>query len=118
MAGVTGVVVGAIFLSSLYLQRVIGLSAVQTGLAFLPLAAVITGTAAVASKLLGRVNPRTMIAFGLVVMGARAAAGQQRRRPLVPRRCAAWLPCAGAGVGPMFVAISVAAMCDVQPSPD
>ena len=64
------VVVGAIFLSSLHLQRVVGLSAVQTGLAFLPPAAVITGTAAIASKLLGRVSPCTMTAFGLVVIGA------------------------------------------------
>jgi hypothetical protein len=38
MAGVTGVVVGAIFLSSLYLQHVVGASPVQSGLQFLPLA--------------------------------------------------------------------------------
>ncbi|WP_218105153.1 MFS transporter [Micromonospora rhizosphaerae] len=117
MAGVTGVVVGAIFLSSLYLQRVVGLSAVQTGLAFLPLAAVITGTAAVASKLLGRVSSRTMIAFGLVVMGAGALllasseGGQSYLADVLPGFLVL-----GAGVGPMFVAISVAAMSDVPPT--
>jgi EmrB/QacA subfamily drug resistance transporter len=117
MAGVTGVVVGAIFLSSLYLQRVVELSAVQAGLAFLPLAAVITATAAVASKLLGRVSPRMMIAFGLVVMGAGAllmagrGGGESDLADVLPG-----FLLLGAGVGPMFVAISVAAMSDVPAS--
>jgi MFS family permease len=114
MAGVTGAVVGAIFLSSLYLQQVLGSSAVVTGLQFLPLAAAITFSAAVASKLLPHTGPRALIAAGLVVSAAGAvllsmAGGDATYAADV-------LPgflVLGAGVGPMFVAISVGAMADV-----
>jgi len=118
MAGVTGVVVGAIFLTSLYLQRVIGSSAIVTGLQLLPLAAAITVTAAVASHLLGRVSPRTLVAVGIVVMAAGAlllvgrSGGTSYVADILPG-----LLLLGAGVGPTFVAISVAAMTDV-PSGD
>ena len=70
MAGVTGAVVGAIFLTSLYLQAVLGSSAVVAGLEFLPLAAAITLAAAVASKAIGHLGARTLILGGLVVMAA------------------------------------------------
>jgi EmrB/QacA subfamily drug resistance transporter len=114
MAGVTGVVVGAIFLTSLYLQRVVGSSAVVTGLQFLPLAAAITLTAMVASHLLGTVRPRTLIVVGIVVMSAgamllaAASGGTSYTGDVLPG-----LLLLGAGVGPMFVAVSVAAMSDV-----
>jgi EmrB/QacA subfamily drug resistance transporter len=114
MAGVTGAVVGAIFLSSLYLQQVLGSSAVVTGLQFLPLAAAITFSAAVASKVLPHTGPRALIAAGLVVSAAGAlllsmAGGDATYAADV-------LPgflVMGVGVGPMFVAISVGAMADV-----
>ncbi|MGZ4631610.1 MAG: MFS transporter [Actinomycetes bacterium] len=114
MAGVTGIVVGAIFLTSLYLQRVVGSSAIVTGLQFLPLAAAITVTAMVASHLLGKVAPRTLIAVGIVIMAAGAvllaaqAGGTSYTSDVLPG-----LLLLGAGTGPMFVAISVAAMSDV-----
>jgi EmrB/QacA subfamily drug resistance transporter len=114
MAGVTGVVVGAIFLSSLYLQRVTGASAIEAGLEFLPLAAAITVAATVASKLIAHVGPKPMIAGGLVVMTAgvlllaAAAGGTSYASDLLPG-----FLLLGAGVGPMFVAISVAAMTGV-----
>ena len=114
MAGVTGAVVGAIFLSSLYLQQVLGASAIVTGLEFLPLAAAITFSAAVASKVLAHAGPRLLILAGLVVAAAGAlllaTAGAEASY------AADVLPgflVLGLGVGPMFVAISVAAMGDV-----
>jgi EmrB/QacA subfamily drug resistance transporter len=114
MAGVTGAVVGSIFLSSLYLQQVVGSSAVVAGLQFLPLAAMITASAAVASKLLPTAGPRALIAVGLVVSAVGAlllstAGGDATYAADV-------LPgflVLGLGVGPMFVAISIAAMADV-----
>jgi EmrB/QacA subfamily drug resistance transporter len=114
MAGVTGVVVGAIFLSSLYLQRVVGASPVEAGLEFLPLAAAITLAATGASKVIGKVGPRTMIAAGLVVMAggvlllAAGAGGASYAADVLPG-----FLLVGAGVGPMFVAISIAAMSGV-----
>ncbi len=114
MAGVTGVVVGAIFVTSLYLQRVVGSSAIVTGLQLLPLAAAITLTAMAASHLLGTVAPRTLIAVGITIMAGGAAmltaqsGGTSYAADVLPG-----LLLLGAGVGPMFVAISVAAMSDV-----
>jgi hypothetical protein len=114
MAGVTGVVVGAIFLTSLYLQAVVGSSPVIAGLQFLPLAAAITLTAAVASKAIGHLGARTLILGGLVVMAggvlllAANAGGTSYAADVLPG-----FLLVGAGVGPMFVAIAVAAMGDV-----
>ncbi|ADB76461.1 MFS transporter [Geodermatophilus obscurus] len=114
MAGVTGVVVGAIFLSSLYLQAIVGASPVVAGLQFLPLAAAITLAAAAASKVIGRLGPRPLILGGLVVMAAgvlllaAGAGGTAYAADVLPG-----FLLVGAGVGPMFVAIAVAAMSDV-----
>jgi EmrB/QacA subfamily drug resistance transporter len=114
MAGVTGVVVGAIFLTSLYLQDIIGASPLVAGLEFLPLAAAITAAAAVASKVIGRLGARTLILGGLVVMAAGVlllaanAGGTSYAADVLPG-----FLLVGAGVGPMFVAIAVAAMSDV-----
>ncbi|MGR6318933.1 MFS transporter [Micromonospora soli] len=114
MAGVTGVVVGAIFLSSLYLQSIIDASPVIAGLEFLPLAAAITVAATAASKLIGRLGARLLILGGLVVMTggvlllAANAGGTSYAADVLPG-----FLLVGAGVGPMFVAISIAAMSDV-----
>ena len=116
MAGITGAVVGAIFLTSLYLQQVLGASAIVAGLEFLPLAAVITASAAAAAHLLPHTGPRALIGAGLLL----AAAGSVYLAQLGPDSSylTGVLPAfviLGAGVGPMFVAISVAAMGDVRP---
>jgi EmrB/QacA subfamily drug resistance transporter len=114
MAGVTGAVVGVIFLSSLFLQQVLGSSAVVTGLQFLPLAAAITLSAAVGSHLLPHAGPRLMIAFGLVVAAggalllSMAGADATYAADVLPGFLVI-----GLGVGPMFVAISVGAMSEV-----
>jgi EmrB/QacA subfamily drug resistance transporter len=114
MAGVTGTVVGALFLSSVHLQAALGASPVVAGLEFLPLAAAITVSAMVASKVIGRVGPRTLILVGLVVMAAGVlvlaanAHGTSYAAHVLPG-----FLLTGAGVGPMFVAIAVAAMADV-----
>ena len=45
MLGITGVLVGAVFLSSIFFQTVLGYSALEAGLAFLPMAvALVVGT--------------------------------------------------------------------------
>ena len=116
MAGITGAVVGAIFLTSLYLQQVLGASAIVAGLEFLPLAVFITGSAAAASKLLPHTGARALIAAGLLL----SAGGAVYLAQLGPDSTylTGVLPAfaiLGAGVGPMFVAISVAAMSDVRP---
>jgi hypothetical protein len=108
------VVVGAVFLSSLYLQAVVGASPLVAGLEFLPLAAAITLAAGAASKVVARLGARALILGGLVVLAggvlllAAGAGGTSYAADVLPG-----FLLVGAGVGPMFVAISVAAMSDV-----
>jgi MFS family permease len=114
MAVITGAVVGAIFLNSLFLQTVLGSSAIVTGLQFLPLAASITIGAMMASKLLGKVTPKAMMVVGLIVVavGSLVLAAMDSN----PGYVADVLPgfvLIGLGVGPMFVAISIAAMAGI-----
>ncbi|RNE66781.1 MFS transporter [Cryobacterium tepidiphilum] len=115
MAGVTGAVVGSIFLNSLFLQRVLGGSAIITGLQFLPLALVITLAAAVSGKLLGTISPRLMMTGGLGITAVGAAllvhagATSDYLTGVLPGFIVL-----GLGVGPLFVAISVAAMSGIR----
>jgi EmrB/QacA subfamily drug resistance transporter len=115
MAVITGGIVGAIFVSSLFLQEVLGSSAVLAGVQFLPLAAAITVGAAVASKLIGHVGPKPLMVGGLMVVAAGAAylAGMDSQ----PGYWTDVLPgfvVIGLGTGPMFVAISIAAMSGID----
>ena len=114
MAVITGAVVGAIFISSLFIQRVLDSSPVITGLRFLPLAAAITLGATIASKLLGRVTPKAMMVVGLLIVavGAAVLAGMDRDPGYLTDVLPAFVVI-GLGVGPMFVAISVAAMAGI-----
>lgn len=115
MAVITGAVVGAIFISSLFIQSVLGSSALITGLRFLPLAVAITLGAMTASKLLGRVTPKAMMVVGLLIVAA--GAGLLAGMDADPGYYSDVLPgflVIGFGVGPMFVAISVAAMAGIS----
>jgi len=111
MAVVTGAIVGAIFMSSLFLQQVLGSSAVVAGVQFLPLAAAITLGAALASHVIGHVGPRPLMVVGLLIVAAGAA--YLATMDSEPSYWTGVLPgfiVIGLGTGPMFVAISIAAM--------
>jgi EmrB/QacA subfamily drug resistance transporter len=56
------------YVSSLYLQQVLGLSPLRTGFTFLPLALVIMVFASRAGKLVGHFGVRTVLGGGLVMM--------------------------------------------------
>jgi EmrB/QacA subfamily drug resistance transporter len=114
MLGATGVLVGAFFLNTLYLQRVLGDSALETGLAFLPLAVVILLAAHIAAHLLEQVGSRAVVLVGAALMAGGAlllAAAPDRAsylQDLLPG-----LLVLGLGVGLTFVAASVTAMAEV-----
>jgi len=115
MAVITGAIVGAIFISSLFLQQVLGSSAVVTGFQFLPLAAAITAGAAVASKVIGHMGPKRLMVGGLLVVAAGAA--YLATMDSDPSYWVDVLPgfiVLGLGTGPMFVAISIAAMAGID----
>ena len=111
----TGILVGAFFLNTLYLQHVMGATALETGLAFLPLTLVILAGAHLASHLLPRVGSRWIVVTGLLL--AATGASLLAMAPVDPTYAVDLLPgflFLGIGVGMTFVAVSVAAMADVS----
>jgi MFS family permease len=115
MAVITGAIVGAIFVSSLYLQQVLGSSAIVAGVQFLPLAAAITAGAAVASKLIGHTGPKRLMAGALLVVAAGAAfLASMDADPSYWTDVLPGFVVMGLGTGPMFVAISIAAMTGIS----
>ena len=117
MLSITGLLVGAVFLTSIFVQTVLGYSALRTGVAFLPFALAITLGTVVARHLLGRLAPRAVAAAGLVVAGAAAGllsladGGAGYAADLLPGLLAL-----GLGVGMVFVPVSVTSMAGIPSS--
>jgi EmrB/QacA subfamily drug resistance transporter len=114
MAGATGILVGAFFLNSLYLQRVLDASALETGLAFLPLTLGIGLAAHAASQLLPLVGSRALIVIGLALMAAGALL--LSFAPARASYAADLLPgflVLAAGTGLVFASLPVTAMAEV-----
>ncbi|KAA9149538.1 MFS transporter [Amycolatopsis acidicola] len=66
-----GVVITApLFFLSLYLQQVLGESALKTGLSLLPMVSVISVGVLVSQKLIPAIGPRPMVVLGCVIAGA------------------------------------------------
>jgi EmrB/QacA subfamily drug resistance transporter len=115
MAGITAILVGVIFLMSIFCQTVLGYSAMRTGLALLPLAAAIAASAHVAGHLLQHLSARTVAASGLI-----AAAGGafllERATTHAGSYVTTLLPAVivlGLGAGLVFIAVSISAMAEV-----
>ena len=104
------------YLSSLYLQQVLGLSPLRTGLTFLPMALTIFLVAQRAGKLVGRFGVRavlggglTMLAAGLLLLSKIAAGGSAVDYVLIPGVLAA------AGIGMSIVPSTIAATQGAKP---
>jgi EmrB/QacA subfamily drug resistance transporter len=111
---VTALLVAVFFLNTLYLQDVLGWSALETGLAFLPLVIVIAAGANAANRLVSRIGPPNLAALGLVLVAG--GAGLLFLAPDVASYGTDILPgflVLGFGVGLVFPAGSIAAMSDV-----
>jgi hypothetical protein len=114
MLGVTAILVGTFFLGSLFLQRVLGTSPIQTGLDFLPLV-LVTGVAShVGRELIARLGARATLVSGLALIAAGdlllsgANANASYFTDFLPG-----FSLIGFGIGLAFAAITVAAMSDV-----
>jgi len=114
-AGATAIMVGAFFLNTLYLQDVLGMTALETGLAFLPVAIAVLAAAHVGSHLIGHLGSRAVLLIGLVAVG-----GAGLGLAFVPDH-ASYLAdllwayvLLGFGAGLSFVGVSVGAMADVE----
>jgi EmrB/QacA subfamily drug resistance transporter len=110
----TALLVAVFFLNTIYLQDVLGWSALETGLAFLPLVLAIGVAANAANQLIARVGSRNLAALGL---GLVAVGGLLL--VVAPDVASYWsdvLPAfviLGFGVGLVFPAASIAGMSEV-----
>jgi EmrB/QacA subfamily drug resistance transporter len=102
------------FYVTLYMQNVLGYSALQTGLAYLPLCGIAVVGAGISSQLIGRVGTRPVI-----VVGALIGAGglySLSRIPVGGSYAADLLPgllLVGLGIAGLFVAVATAANAGV-----
>ena len=55
---------GVFFFCTLYLQQVLGYSALKTGVAYLPLSLTLIGASALASRLVDRFTPKPVLSVG------------------------------------------------------
>jgi EmrB/QacA subfamily drug resistance transporter len=114
MLGATGILIATFFLNSLYLQNALGWSALESGLAFLPLTIAIGLGAHAASHLLPHAGARVITVAGLALMGAGAlvlAVAPDRAGyalDLLPGLLAI-----GAGAGLVLPSVSVTGMSEV-----
>jgi EmrB/QacA subfamily drug resistance transporter len=70
MLVVAAALFGVFFFCTLYLQQVLGYSALKTGVAYLPLSLTIIGASALASRLVDRFTPKPVLASGLLIATA------------------------------------------------
>jgi EmrB/QacA subfamily drug resistance transporter len=111
---VTALLVAVFFLNTLYLQDVLGWSALETGLAFLPLVVVIAAGASAANRLISRAGSRNLAALGLGLVAG--GSGLLALAPDAATYATDILPAflvLGFGVGLVFPAGSIAAMSDI-----
>jgi EmrB/QacA subfamily drug resistance transporter len=105
------------FFLSLYMQQVLGFTALETGLAYLPLALMIILSAGLASQLVNRVGFKPTLIAGMVVIAAgliwftqvSATGGSYLGDILFPSIVV------GIGLGLAFVSVTVAAVTGTRP---
>ncbi len=115
MFGATAIMAGTSFLNSLYLQRVYGASALETGLAFLPATLVIILAANLASRVIPHVGTKVVLALGLAVTAAGTfLLAQMPEHPTYFVNILPGLLAIGLGLGLSFVSVSITAMADVR----
>ena len=114
MLGATGILVGTVFLTSIYLQTVLHYSAIRTGVTFLPFAVAITAGNLAARHALAHTTPRALSVVGLAVTAAGAAwQSFSAQAASVATGVLPALVITGLGIGAVFVPASVTAMAGI-----
>ena len=110
MLVVAAALFGMFFFSTLYLQQVLGYSALETGVAYLPLSLTLVGGSAVASRFVDRFTPKPVLVAGLAVSTAgfvlltRVSGHGDYASHILPA-----MVVLGVGLGMSFVPITIAA---------
>ncbi|HVA90124.1 MAG TPA: MFS transporter [Chloroflexota bacterium] len=111
------VIFGMFFFLSLYLQIVLGYSPLKTGFSYLPLALMIIFTAGLASVIVTRIGFKLILAFGMLL--STLGLFLFTRIPVSGNYATDILPgmlLVAAGLGFVFVPLSIAAVAGVTPS--
>ncbi len=117
MLGVTGILVGTVFLTSIFVQTVLGFSALETGLGFLPFAFAITVGTLVARHLLAHLSPRVIATVGLLItVGSSLWLSTAGTHAHFATDVLPGLTILGLGVGMVFVPVSVTSMAGIPAS--
>jgi EmrB/QacA subfamily drug resistance transporter len=112
---VTLAMFGAFFYVSLYLQSVLGYSAMGAGLRTLPVAVGVILGALISAQLAGRFGPRWPLAIGMALAAAGVLIWAQRMTPTTGySHFALALPLFGFGMGIVFPAIGTAVLNSVS----
>ncbi len=110
-----GLTFAMFFMLSLYMQQVLGLSALQTGAGYLAVALTAIASSGVAQALVTRIGVKPAMAFGLLLMAlgnlwfTQVSAGGSYAVDLLPGFFAI-----GVGLGFSFVPVSIAALAGVE----
>jgi EmrB/QacA subfamily drug resistance transporter len=105
---------GMFFFCTLYLQQVLGFSALKTGISYLPLTVTLIGASALASRFVDRFTPKPVLLAGLLVATAgfllltRISGHGDYASHILPSMIVL-----GAGLGMSFVPITIAATTGV-----
>jgi len=116
MLVVAAALFGVFFFCTLYLQQVLGYSALTTGVAYLPLSLTIIVSSGLASRFVDRFTPKPVLVAGLLVSTAgfllltRVSGHGDYGSHLLPAMFVL-----GAGLGTSFVPITIAATNGVAP---
>ena len=111
MLGITGLMMAVVFLTSIFAQTALGFSALEAGLAFLPLAATLVVGTHLAGHGSAHLPARAIAAIGLAVVAggglllSRADAASSYAGGLLPGLCLV-----GVGAGLVFAAVAGTAM--------
>jgi MFS family permease len=107
---------GVFFFLTLYMQDILGYSALKTGVAYLPFTVMLVISAGVGSRILGRLGARAILVSGFVL----AAGGLALLARISPTTgYLEFLPSLliiGAGMGACFVSVTSAAVAGVPPA--
>jgi EmrB/QacA subfamily drug resistance transporter len=107
---------GMFFFLTLYLQQVLGFSALKTGVAYLPLSLTLIAASAVASRAVDRLTPKPVLVAGLLITtgGFAFLTGVSGHGDYGSHIVPAMI-ILGIGLGLAFVAVTIAATSGVAP---
>jgi EmrB/QacA subfamily drug resistance transporter len=114
MLVVAAALFGVFYFCTLYLQQVLGFSALKTGIAYLPLTLTLVGASALASRFVDRFTPKPVLVVGLLISTAgfllltRIVGHGDYASHVLPA-----LVALGVGLGMSFVPITIAATTGV-----